>query len=267
DPVCRLADIWNGIGNSQGQAGPAHDRQIGQVVPHESGLFGADAEFGQQCLEVNQLISAVEINMLDTERVQPRGDRRGRPAADDCRGYDRALQTLQAETILDAHGFDLVVMGNQVQLAVSQHTVDIKDYDPNPRRLLLDSIGSHVHITFALSRSCMFSAPTVRLSGSTITRPPPPMRFSSSRRIASAAIMSVLAVTGFCVMCDAIPAGLILISSSRSRRRSPSVKTPARRPSGSTTPVMPRPFVVISSRAARSEASSVTTGISAPVCM
>src|SRR5699024_8835161 len=161
DPVCRLADIWNGIGNSQGQAGPAHDRQIGQVVPHESGLFGADAEFGQQCLEVNQLISAVEINMLDTERVQPRGDRRGRPAADDSRGDARALQTLQAQTILDAHGFDLFVMGTQVQLAVSRHTVDIKDYDPIPGRLLLDSIGSHVHITFAFSRSCIFSAPTV----------------------------------------------------------------------------------------------------------
>ena len=113
----------------------------------------------------------------------------------------------------------------------------------------------------------MLRAPMGRLSASTTIRAPPPIRCVSSNRTASAASMSAVTVLGDRVMNSAMVACLMSMSRSSVRRRSPSVNRPASRPLPSVTPVMPRPLLVISSRASRSAASSSTSGSASPVCM
>src|SRR5699024_8424044 len=267
DPMGRGPHIRHGIGHGQRQSGAAHDRQVRQIVAHAAGLLWREAQFGQQGFEVQFLVAAVEVQIFNPQVAQAGGDRRGWTPADRSRGNARSLQALQTETVMDVHGLDFCIVRAQIQFAVGHDAIDIENHDTDARRALANIVGNVVHISLAFSRSCMFSAPMGRLSSSTTISAPPPMRFSRSRRMASAASMSGGAVTGSQVMWLAMPACLISTSVSSVRRRSPSVYMPARRPSASITPVMPSPLEVISSSASRTLAWLSTSGISAPLCM
>src|SRR5690606_1975176 len=260
--VGMLADEGIGAGHGHAQADPANDRQVRQVVAQVGDFGVVEAQLGKQLVQYDQLVFAALVKVLDAEVLRTSFDDGRLAPADDRRAYARVDQHLDAMPIQRVEGLELAAVGKEVKPAVGEYAIDIEYRQADIAGALQKLVH---HITPARSRSCMFKAPTGRFCSSMTTNAL--ILLSSMIFRASAASMSAVAVLPRAVITWSIWAWRTSMPLSRVRRRSPSVETPARPPSSSSTTVMPSPFWVISSSASRSEVPRLTCGSCAPLCM
>src|SRR5690554_3517823 len=257
-----LAHEGIGAGDGHPQADAADHRQVGQVVAQIGDLLIMESQLGEQFIEHHQLVFTALVQVLDAQVASAPLHHRGLAAGNDAGTHAGAHQHLDAVSVQGVEGLELAAVGQEVQTAVGEHAVHVEDRQANLAGAL-HQLGHH--ITPARSRSCMFNAPIgVWLSSSTTSAL---ILWSSISLSASAARASAWMVLPGTVISSSMPASRTSTPRSRARRRSPSVNTPASRPSASAITVMPRPLRVISSSASRREVPRLTRGNSAPWCM
>ncbi len=156
-----------GAGHGHAEAYAAYHRQIRQVVT-EIGYFRvAQAKFGQQFVEHDQLVLAPLIKVLDTEVLRSTLYH-GRLAPADDRGAHAGVdQHLDAVAVQCVERLELAAVGQEIKAAIGEHTIDVEDRQANVAGAL-QQVFVH-YITPARRRSCMFSAPIGNSWSSTTT--------------------------------------------------------------------------------------------------
>src|SRR5262252_516703 len=247
------------IGNRGCEAGPRKHRKIGPVVAHVSAVLLAYTRLAQDALETRYLICGALHHTLDAKLPGTPRDDLGLARGED-RDLDSALaQQLDAMAVPHMEGLHRFATRAVIEPPVGEHTVDIEDHQAH-----LCGARDCAHRILAAVRSCICNAPTRRPSSTTSNW----LRsVLSSMRAASAASASGRIASGLRVMTSATRRLRTSPTRSSSRRRSPSVKMPAARPSSSTIAVMPIFFAVISCTASITLAPSGTLGIAFAVRM
>src|SRR5471032_2252113 len=214
------------VRHADGEAGPAQDRQVHDIVADEADLVGRDAELGQQRVERRELVVAALVHMADAEVGRAPGHLRRNARADDGRLHARFLQQLDAEAVVDVEGFQRLAVGAVMQAAVGEHAVDVEDHqlDPGGAGHVFKLVGGLHQITLARVRSWMCSAPTSLPASSTTSIWL--MRCSSMMATASTASFSGAMARGLACMTSRMTTLLKSCTFSIMRRKSPSVNTP-----------------------------------------
>src|SRR5471032_946587 len=263
-PVGVLANETGSIGHSHAQADTPDDRQVWQIVTQISDLFVAQVQLAQQLVQNYQLVFATLIQVLYAEVFCPSLHHRCLASTDDSGDHARCDQHLDALAVEGVESLEFAAVFQEVQAAIGQDAVYIEDSQLDVLAAL-QQVSRHFYITPARKRSPRLNAPTGWSCSSTTIRAP--ILWSSMIFKASAASISARAVLPWTVITSSMVATRISMARSRVRRRSPSVKIPARRPSASTMAVMPKPLRVISISESRSSVPRMTLGRSSPVCM
>src|ERR1700750_1637944 len=279
-----------GIGRGDRQPGDAHGGQVGQVVADEGGLFRREAQGFEQAVQAGALVLLALVDVCDAQFLGPQRHRVADPRGDD-RDLDAvAMVGLQSQPVVHVEDLGLATILGVPEAAVGERTVDVEHDHAHAGGALGDIAGNlgvmgvghgslyggdanrrkplraRRQTTRARSRSWMFSAPTTRSPAST-TSSALIWCFSISWAASTASLSEPMVFGPRVISCATETLRRSTPSSSSARRRSPSVNTPSRRFSASTTAVMPRRLRGISTRASLMVASTPTRGTSSTACI
>src|SRR5471030_2498841 len=171
DVVGARMHVAAAVRHADGEADPAQDRQVDDVVADEADLLGRKAQLVQQRVEGRELVVAALVHVADAEVGRALGHLRRNARADDGRLHARLLQQLDAEAVVDVEGFQRLAVGAVVQAAVGEHAVDVEDHqlDLGGAGHVFELVGVLHQITLARGLACMTSRMTTLLKSCTFS--------------------------------------------------------------------------------------------------
>src|SRR6266850_1946332 len=238
DPVHSRTHLRHRVRHRCRKTNPRKYCKIGPIVTDVAAAQRVHAGIVQQVLEAGHLVARALQNTLDAEFACTHRHYLGL-ARSEYRYLDPALtQQLDAVTVAHVEGLHRLAARAVVKAPVGQHAVDVENHQAN-----LCGALDRSHRILAAMRSCRCSAPTRWVPSTTSNWL---RNVLSSRRAASAASASGPIDNGLRVITSATRKLRTSPTRSSRRRKSPSVKMPAVRPSSSTTAVIPIFLAVIS---------------------
>src|SRR5690242_19023266 len=280
--IRRAFHLRRGVAHGNSEPDAAHDHQVGQIVA-EIGDFGfLGASLSQNIFVSRDFVPLFFVNEFHIQLFASAPQRRAAPSSNDARAQACGHGESESLAVMRVEGlhFQRVVVwrGRQRYATVGERAVYIHQQHGNLLSFARHSRG-YLHalctfsgfvpffsvfsahfVIFALNlffsncgcyinssvhKSCKCTTPRTRRASSTTTTEV--IFFFSIRLSASLASTCAPMVCGVFVMPSAARISRTAPRCfSIKRRKSPSVRIPASRPSASSTVVMPRPFALIS---------------------